>query len=186
MSYTHFHQDETERRKWQDPDAVLHEIGLGKGMVFVDVGCGPGFFAIPAAEAVGEKGKVYAIDVDPRSIEKLSERASKKGLNNIILKAASAEEAVLFDDRADIVFFGIDLHDFADPVKVLANAMRMLKRGGRAVDLDWKRKAMPFGPPLWKRFTEEKAQKLISDAGFTVKSSDKCGKYYYLIIAEKP
>jgi ubiquinone/menaquinone biosynthesis C-methylase UbiE len=186
MSYTHFHQDETERRKWQNPDPILKGIGLTWGMVFVDVGCGEGYFSIPAAEVVGDTGKVYAIEIDPRSIEELSERASKKGLKNIILKAASAEETVLFDGRADIVFFGIDLHDFTDPAKVLANALRMLKSGGRVVDLDWERKSMPIGPPLWKRFTEEKAIELITDAGFRITSSRKCGKYHYLIIAEKP
>jgi ubiquinone/menaquinone biosynthesis C-methylase UbiE len=185
MSHTHFHQDERERRKWQEPYAILREVGLGPGMIFVDMGCGPGFFVIPAAEMVGEDGRVYAVDADPRSIEKLEGRASGKGLKNIVLKAARAEETVLFDGRADIVFFGIDLHDFDDPVKVLANAMRMLKMGGKAVDLDWKRKAMSFGPPLWKRFTEDKAKGLISDAGFRIALARDCGRYHYLIIGEK-
>jgi ubiquinone/menaquinone biosynthesis C-methylase UbiE len=185
MSYIHFHQDEKLRKKWQEPYAILREAGLGEEMIFVDMGCGPGFFTLPAAEIVGDGGRVYAVDVDPRSIEKVGERASRKGLKNIVLKAARAEETVLFDGRADMVFFGIDLHDFDDPRKVLANAMRMLKKGGKAVDVDWKRKAMALGPPLWKRFTEEKAGGLISDAGFTITLVRDCGKYHYLIIGEK-
>lgn len=185
MSDAYFHHDERERRKWQEPFSILSGVGLGRGMIFVDVGCGEGYFAIPAAEVVGGGGRVYAIDADPRSIEKVEKRASAKGLENIILKAARAEETVLFEGKADMVFFGIDLHDFDDPARVLSNAVRMLKAGGKVVDLDWKRKAMPLGPPLWKRFTEEKAGGLMADAGLRITVSRDCGKYHYVIIGEK-
>jgi cyclopropane fatty-acyl-phospholipid synthase-like methyltransferase len=46
------HGDETERRKWQNPEAILSEIGLKSGQTFVDIGCGDGSFAIPAARLV--------------------------------------------------------------------------------------------------------------------------------------
>ncbi len=42
-------------------------------MVFVDVGCGDGFFSILAAKKVGAKGRVYAVDIDPLGIEKLKD-----------------------------------------------------------------------------------------------------------------
>ena len=53
-------------------------------MVFVDVGCGEGFFSILAAKKVGENGKVYAVDIDGSAIERLKQKAKSEGLNNIL------------------------------------------------------------------------------------------------------
>jgi ubiquinone/menaquinone biosynthesis C-methylase UbiE len=185
MSRSHFHPDESERRRSQEPFSILRLAGLQEGMVFIDMGCGQGFFTMPAAEIVGSKGKVYAIDVDPASIEKVEERASEKGLKNIVVKAARAEEVVLFDSKADMVFFANSFHDFEDKAKVLGNSWRMLKGGGRVVDLDWKRKDTIHGPPLWKRLTAEEVQGLMSDAGFSLMMTMDCGKQHYLILGNK-
>jgi ubiquinone/menaquinone biosynthesis C-methylase UbiE len=178
-----FFHDEKERRKWQDPEGILAEIGLEPGMIFVDLGCGNGFFALPAARIVGEKGKVYGLDVDAEFIRELKEKAAKEALRNLSLTVGEAEETVLCDECADIVFLGIDLHDFRDPAKVLQNAKKMLKPDGRLVDLDWKKEPMEIGPPLAKRFSEEQAQKLIQDAGFEVETAKDAGSYHYIIIA---
>ena len=45
-------RDEQERRKWQNPEDILAEIGLRSGMTFMDIGCCQGFFTIPAARIV--------------------------------------------------------------------------------------------------------------------------------------
>ena len=138
------------------------------GMVFVDVGCGDGFFSILAAKKVGEKGRVYAVDSDASAIEKLNRKAQAEGLKNIVSKVGSAEETVFCVGCADFVFFSMVLHDFADPAKVLQNARKMVKPTGTLVDLDWKKQEMPFGPPLKIRFSEDHASSLIHDAGFRV------------------
>jgi len=179
-----FFDDDTERRKWQNPEAVLTGIGLKPGFTFLDIGCGDGFFAIPAARIVGEKGMVYGLDADKDAIGRLVETARKLGLSNLILRVGRAEETILCDGCADIVFFGIVLHDFESASKVLSNAKRMLKHGGRLVDLDWKKKPMDLGPPLGMRFSEEKAAGLIKEVGLqieTVKTDQPC---HYIIIAK--
>jgi FkbM family methyltransferase len=85
---------------------------LKLGSTFIDVGCGYGFFALPAARLVGEKGRVYGLDVDAEAIEKLREAATKENLENLALKVGNAEETILCERCADVVFFGIVLHDF--------------------------------------------------------------------------
>ena len=178
------HMDESERRKWQDPEAILAEIGLKPGDTFVDIGCGEGFFALPAARVVGKKGTVYGVDIDRGAIERLKLSANKQALKNLILTVGEAETAVFCDRCADIAFLGIDLHDFSDPSAVLNNARKMLKPGGKLVDLDWKKEPSPFGPPLEIRFDEAKAKSLIENAGFRVESIKPNGVYHYLIIAK--
>ena len=175
--------DETERRKWQNPEDILASIGLRHGSTFVDLGCGEGFFALPAAKLVGEDGKVYGLDIDGEAIRRLKQKASKEGLKNLCLTVGEAEETLLCKKCADIVFFGIVFHDFRDPLRVLSNAQKMLKPTGRLIDLDWKKESMKFGPPLQIRFSQTRASSLIQSSGFKIKTVRKTGPYHYAIIA---
>jgi ubiquinone/menaquinone biosynthesis C-methylase UbiE len=153
-------------------------------MVFMDIGCGYGFFAIPAAELVGEKGRVYAVDIDDSAIDRLKRKAAEKGLRNLTATVGAAEETVFCDECADMVFYSIVLHDFRDPAKVLRNAKKMLKPSGTLVNLDWKKKPMLFGPPVHIRFSEEQASNLIKQAGFRIESVRDAGRYHYIITAK--
>jgi ubiquinone/menaquinone biosynthesis C-methylase UbiE len=153
-------------------------------MVFMDIGCGNGFFTIPAAEQVGENGKVYALDANAEAVETVKSKVATNGLKNIVAKAAEAEETVFCDECADMVFFSIVLHDFRDPAKVLSNAKRMIKPDGTLINLDWKKKLMTLGPPMQIRFSEAQAQALIKQAGFTVETVENAGSNFYLITAK--
>jgi ubiquinone/menaquinone biosynthesis C-methylase UbiE len=177
------HMPEEERRQWQNPEAILREIGLKPGDTFVDIGCGNGYFSLPAARMVGEKGTVYGVDTDGEAIGSLDKSAKAEGLRNLKLTIGEAETAVFCEACADFVFLGIVLHDFRDPAAVLRNAAVMLKPGGRLVDLDWKKEIMPFGPPLEIRFDEAKAKSLIAGAGFKITSVLLNNLYHYMIIA---
>ena len=179
-----FYNDEKERRKWQNPEAILSEIGVKKGSIFVDVGCGEGFFAVPAARIVGKNGKVYALDIDEESVAILREKAAKEGLINLVTRVGAAEEIVLCEACADFVFFGIVLHDFRNVSRVVQNAKKMLKPTGLVADLDWKKEPMQFGPPLNIRFTETQAAGLLDKAGFEVEEAKEMGLYHYLILAK--
>ncbi len=133
---------------------------------------------------VGEGVAVCGLDIDADAIERLRERAAQEGLQAMIrLRVGPAEEIVLCDRCADILFFGIVLHDFQDPGRVLRNARRMLKPGGRLANLDWRKEEMPIGPPCHVRFSEEEAARLIEGSGFRVESVEPCGRYHYLMIA---
>lgn len=178
--------DPKERVIWQDPDRILGSIGVREGATFIDVGCGDGFFALPAAVLVGLTGVVYGIDVDEGRLTRLSAQAREQGLENIRLVRGEAEESVPCQGCADIVFFGTCLHDFADPATVLQNARLMLKPGGVLVDLDWKKEEMPLGPPFRIRFSEEEAASLITGAGFLVRDVVPSGPYCYLLTAALP
>jgi ubiquinone/menaquinone biosynthesis C-methylase UbiE len=179
----HTHAYDPERRKWQNPEVILAEIGVKAGITFVDIGCGGGFFALPAARMVGASGKVYGLDADADSIRELRELADKENLNNLLLKVGKAEDEVLCKSCADIVFLGTVLHDFADPARVLENTKLMLSPGGQLVNLDWKTKPMKLGPPLEKRFSEEKASRLMVSAGFAIRDVRDAGPYHYVIVA---
>ena len=181
--FGHHPFSDPERRKWQDPEAILADIGLKPGDTFADIGCGGGFFTLPATRIVGEKGKVYGVDINSKSLADIKGQAEKDGLKNLVLTTGRAEEIIVCRGCADVVFFGMALHDFQDPSKVLANAKIALKPDGKLVDLDWKKEAS-MGPPPHIRFDENKASGLIRDAGFTIESVKNNGLYHYVISAK--
>jgi ubiquinone/menaquinone biosynthesis C-methylase UbiE len=186
MSIHRYPDEETIRRQWRKPETTLKQAGLRAGMVFMDIGCRDGFFTIPAAQIVGEKGAVYAVDTDAAAIEKLKDTAAEKGLTNITAEIGAGEETVFCTECADMVFYSRVLHDFKDPAKVLRNAETMLKPAGKLVNLDWKKKPMLFGPPVHIRFSEEQAADLIKAAGFTIESVKSAGRNFYVVTATKP
>lgn len=185
---THSHQGHRRlpdefRRQWQNQETIFDKIGLKPGDTFIDIGCSNGYFALPASRIVGEKGTVYGMDIDNEAIEELKIKAANEGLTNLKLVGGDAATTIFGKALADIVFFGIDLHDFADPVTVLQNARRMIKPNGKLADLDFKKIRMDFGPPYEIRLDEAKAKEIIERAGFIVDIIEDIPPYSYLIIA---
>lgn len=177
-----FSLDEATRRSWYNPEAILQELNLG--MTFMDIGCGDGFFSILAAKKVGDKGHVYALDIDPSAIEKLQNKAKAEGLSNITAELGRAEETVFCQQCADFILYSMNLHDFDDPAKVLQNARQMIKPDGVVVDLDWKKIDAPPGPPLDIKFSEEYVAELVRSAGFRAIENCDVGPYHYVVVAK--
>jgi ubiquinone/menaquinone biosynthesis C-methylase UbiE len=180
-----FHLDEVKRRSWYNPDDILQATELEEGMTFVDIGCSDGYFTFLAAKIVGEKGKVYAVDVDPLAVERLKKRAEEEGYKNITAVVGKAEETVFCKNCADVVFFSMDLHDFEDPGKALYNAYQMVKMEGIIADLDWRKAEIPVGPPFEIKFSEITVTNLMQAQGLMVEKSFDVGPYHYLILARK-
>ena len=178
-----FQYDEKERRKRQNPEELLHAIGLKPGDVFMDIGSNDGFFTLPAAKMVGESGKVYAVDIDSDATNRLKEKTNAAWLTNILVQTGEAETTLFCKGCADIIFYGTVLHDFTDPLQVLHNAKAMLKPNGKIVNIDWKKKQTEMGPPMEIRFSEEQVSELIEKAGLRVTEIKDLSPNFYLITA---
>ena len=175
--------DDPERRKYQNPEAILARIGLQPGLTLVDVGCGGGFFALPAARILGNTGKLYGFDPNAEAIENLRELASGEGFDNLELTVGFAEEVTLCERCADIVFFGLVVVHLGEPVKALENAGKMLKPDGQLAVFDWKKKPTRQGPPMEQRLSEGQVVDFIKAAGFGEIAIEDYGPYHYSITA---
>ena len=102
-----FSIDESIRRTWYNPESILKDAGLKANMLFMDVGCGDGFFSILASEIIGPGGMIYALDIDASAIERLKRQAANLGLTNIRATAGPAEKTMLCTKCADVVFFSM-------------------------------------------------------------------------------
>jgi precorrin-6B methylase 2 len=114
----------------KNPYKLLEAAGLRPGQKVMEVGCGPGFFTIPAAKIVGEKGLIYATDVNHRAIKRVEEKMREHGIDNIKPILGNAANSGLQDGSIDLAFiFG--LRYLAGGLSNLVSEMhRILKAGG--------------------------------------------------------
>ncbi len=181
MHHHRFTYSEAERRKRQNPEALLHGMGLQPGMCFVDLGCNDGFFTLPAARIVGPNGKVIALDIDEAALGRLTEKLQSEHIQNVEVVASTAEAFDTYSDCADIVFFGMVLHDFQDPVQVLRNAKRMLHKDGFMYDYDWKKQPSELGPPLAIRLSPTQVAALAQKAELHVTAAETVDDNFYAV-----
>jgi ubiquinone/menaquinone biosynthesis C-methylase UbiE len=107
---------------------------VSSGMVAADVGCGPGHFTISIAQAVGPKGKVYAADSDPKSIEVLRAKSKSNGFHGVIeARTNSAANLEFVPDRSvDFAFANGVLCCMTDHAGAVKEIKRILKPNGLA------------------------------------------------------
>jgi ubiquinone/menaquinone biosynthesis C-methylase UbiE len=93
---------------FRNPYRLLEAAGLKSGQKVLEVGCGPGFFTIPAAKIVGEEGSIYAVDTHPLAIKKVQEKVEREGIKNVNPILANASDTELPDQSIDLAFvFGL-------------------------------------------------------------------------------
>jgi SAM-dependent methyltransferase len=114
----------------RNPYKLLKAAGLEKGYKVLEVGCGPGFFTIPAARIVGDEGHVYAVDIHPRAVERVKKKIEKEALSSITVSCVNASDIGLPDRSIDLSFlFG--LRYIAGGLEnVISELRRVLKPGG--------------------------------------------------------
>ena len=172
-----------ERRQMQDPDAILDALDVSKGMHLADVGCGPGFFTLPAAERVGGEGQVYALDVQREMVERVEERAAAASLGNVRALLSKEAELPLPSGTVDIALLANVLHEAPDRVTFLAEIGRTLRPGGALGVVDWRKEEMPMGPPFADRLSPDQVEADLRAAGFEVEGPFSAGPRHYGIRA---
>jgi len=154
-----------ERHKRLPPHKILSEIGLKPGDTFVDIGCGTGFFTLPAAVLVGPRGRVVGLDISPEMISDLILAAAKKGLTHV--KAVlSPPGKPRFPRGTDVYFLANVLHEVADKAALLRAVRRNATRKSRLVVIDFYKKKTEHGPPLRERISLAGLESLLNKAGF--------------------
>ncbi|MCX9012862.1 MAG: class I SAM-dependent methyltransferase [Candidatus Methanoperedens sp.] len=171
--------DSPDRKRFLDPDSVLDKIGLRKETIFVDLGCGTGYFSIPASFRVK---KVYALDVQQEMLDILHGKIKKQGITNIETVLSEESSIPLPDGCADVLFMANVFHELEDRGSILEEGKRILSSGGRLVIIDWKKIEMDFGPPIEERLTAGEVIAICTDAGFKLREQSDAGPYNYLLI----
>jgi ubiquinone/menaquinone biosynthesis C-methylase UbiE len=115
---------------FKDPYKLLKAAGLQRGQKVMEVGCGPGFFTIPAAYIVGEEGLVYGVDVNPYAIARVRGKIAREGIKNVVPMQSNASDTGLPENSIDLTFLIGLGHIAGGQKKLLAEIHRILRPGG--------------------------------------------------------
>jgi ubiquinone/menaquinone biosynthesis C-methylase UbiE len=152
-----------KRLKSLRPAELLKELGLNEGDIFIDIGSGNGFFSLPAAEIVGDKGKVYSVDVEIDMLLDLKHRAQQAGMTDRIEICKSEDNDANLRQDADFMLFAYLFHEVEEKEKFLNNYFRFLKKGSRLVFIEWDPEKREEGPPLHHRVQSEKLKAMLEE-----------------------
>lgn len=94
-----------DRERWETTRENMNKFNIQEGMSVADVGCGPGYYTFRFADVVGENGKVYAIETNPRHLDYLNRYVSDYNISNVEVVESTFEGIGLSKDvKVDVVY----------------------------------------------------------------------------------
>ena len=178
--------EDPKRDAYQKPHEVIHALGLKPGEVIADIGAGSGYFTFHLARHVGEKGKVYAVDISPDMILHINRRIREAKATNVVSVLAEPADPLLPDQSVNRFFICDVWHHVESQTKYLSLMKKMLKPGGEIVMIDFHKKELPFGPPLQMKIAREDLINQMETNGFRLtKEHTFLPHQYFLVFAPR-
>lgn len=172
--------DDPKRLSFLNPFDIIRQAGVKEGMYVADIGSGTGFLSIPLSKAVGESGRIFAVDINEGMHDILKGKMEDQGIKNIETTLSQEDRIPLGDASLDMAFTINTFHEF-DGDSTLEEVKRILKPHGKFFLIDWKKEEMPMGPPVQERKSLEESKNILAGLGFQVESHGEIGPYNYLI-----
>jgi ubiquinone/menaquinone biosynthesis C-methylase UbiE len=119
-----------EREREEAASKLLADLPVGPGQVVCDLGCGNGYYTLPLARRVAPGGKVLAVEIQPRMLELLRERAEKEGVTGIEPILGTEDDPKLPPASCDLILLVDTYHEFSAPVAMLRHIRTALKEDG--------------------------------------------------------
>jgi ubiquinone/menaquinone biosynthesis C-methylase UbiE len=178
--------EDPKRDAYQKPHEVIMALGLRTGEIIADIGAGSGYFTFRLAHHVGDKGRVYAVDVSPDMIVHINRRIRELKVSNVVSVLAEPDDPLLADRSVDRFFFCDSWHHIENQTQYLSIMKRMLKPKGEVVMIDFHKKDIPVGPPLQMKIAREDVIKQLESNGFRLSKEHTFLPYqYFLVFAPK-
>ena len=150
-----------DRDLYQRPEQIMDALQIGDGSVVADLGAGGGWFTIRLARRVGPNGRVYAEDIQQEMIGAIERRVGREGLKNVIPVLGSPVDPKLPAATLDAVLIVDAYHEVEQPVALLRNVAKTLKKNGLIGIVNYKKDGGGPGPAMDERVD---AGKVIADA----------------------
>jgi len=169
-------------------DNVL-QLGLREGMTVGDFGAGSGHYTRAAAAAVGQVGKVYAIDVQEDVLKHLRLNLHEQHHGIIDAVWGDIEKSGgthLRNQSLDAIMLANTLFQVENRPGLLEEIRRVLKSGGKLMVIDWAGSYGGMGPAPEQVITEHEAEALFINDGFHKVKSFRAGSHHYGIIFTAP
>lgn len=122
--------DNPLRRRIQPPEEMPLRHGVEPGMRVLDVGPGNGRYTLATARHVGAGGRVVAVDIEPRMVERVQARARAEGVDNVEARVADVYDLPFDEGAFDAAYLIAVIGEIPEPERALAEFHRVLRPGG--------------------------------------------------------
>lgn len=173
--------DSAERDAWQRPGVLADILAIRPGSAVADIGAGTGYFTRFFSWVTEEKGKVYAVDIEPAMLEYIRNRQDFQ-YDNVETILAEPEDPKLPPDSVDAIVIVNTWHHLPKRPKYLKKLEPALRRGGRVAVVDWREGVLDKGPPPEAKIPRDRVVAEFENAGWTLTSESKALEYQYLLI----
>lgn len=166
------------------PIQIIESLALRKGDIVADFGCGAGAFVFAASKVIGDKGKVYAVDIHKEILEKINREADKMNIVNIDTILADIEKKVQIESYScDLVILSNVLSMVDDIDNAISEAKRILKPDGIVLVIDWRKTEEVISLKRHSLVEEEKVLAILAKYDLHVKKHLPAGNYHYALLA---
>jgi len=173
-----------ERRKILDTHRLLSLIPVMPYHVVADIGCGPGYFTIPLAKYLFD-GKVFALDVQQEMLDAVKDEVKTVNLTNVKIILSEEEKLPLKDNSLDGGLAAFVLQEAENPIALLKETHRVLKKSGWLAMLEWHKRKTKDGPPVKQRIGEKQLRGMAEKLGFKFGSRYDLNSGQYMLLMRK-
>jgi ubiquinone/menaquinone biosynthesis C-methylase UbiE len=152
-----------EREQEERPDLLLQLLPLRPGDIAADIGAGTGYLSWGMARGVGEKGRVYCVDIQQQMLDLLAKKMAEHQTTNFQAVLGTITDARLPANSVDLVLMVDVYHEFDHPYEMMQSIVRGLKPGGRVVWVEYR--AEDPDVPI-KRLHKMSAEQARKEAAF--------------------
>lgn len=171
--------DSEERAKRLQVPRVVETLKLQSGQLVADIGAGSGLFARPLAKAVGEKGIVFAVDIEPAMLSHIEKTAWEQQLHNL-RPVLAAENDPKLPEPVDLIVIINTLHHIPNPDVYLKKLRGYLRPGGRIAVIDFSDR-WPAGAQTMK-YSQQELAAWMKEAGFSLKEKHDFLDHNFFVI----
>lgn len=163
------------REKEEQLSVLVKSLALKPGDVVADIGAGSGVISALLAEKVGPKGKIIAVDVQQKMLDRLARRMKARGIKNVVPHKGTAKSPKLKPGSIDLALFVDVYHEFEYPYEMMLEISRALKPGGRAVFVEYRKEDPTVPIKLVHKMTQAQVKKEIGQPEFGLKYQKTIG-----------
>jgi ubiquinone/menaquinone biosynthesis C-methylase UbiE len=127
-----------ERQQEERPDLLLQSLPLRPGEAAADIGAGTGYLSWRMAGMVGEKGRVYCVDIQQEMLDLLAKKMVEHHTTNYQAVLGTVTDTHLPTNSVDVVLLVDVYHEFDHPYEMMQSILRALKPGGRIVWVEYR------------------------------------------------
>lgn len=127
-----------EREVEENSALLLASLKLQPGDAVADIGAGTGYYTRRLAKLVGEKGTVYAVDIQPEMLELLTNKLAQAGVTNVKPVLGTLTDPKLPRASVDAILMVDVYHEFSHPYEMAAAMVEALRPGGRLIFVEFR------------------------------------------------